>query len=212
MRTPLRPGRRLAGRLRRPRAVLPAGRARDRRLGRRRRPGLPRHRPSSPATCSRCAGCRCPTSTRWSRKGIDGTQVELDGEQFELKVRPFPQGAQRHPEPDYDGGKGFTPGRRGQHLPGRGGRTLPGQHQLRPDLPGAGQVQRGQDARQGAADRPRRRAGADGRLQGRTSIPTRAASRTSSTRPTATTSAGTPPGRSAGTSSSCAPTRSRTRG
>ena len=65
--------------------------------------------PSSPATCTRCAGCRCPTSTRPWRKGVDGTPVELDGEHFELKVRPFPQGRNGIPNPAYDGGKGFTP-------------------------------------------------------------------------------------------------------
>ncbi len=42
-------------------------------------------------------------------KGVDGTPVELDGERFELKVRPFPQGRNGIPNPDYDGGKGFTP-------------------------------------------------------------------------------------------------------
>jgi choline dehydrogenase-like flavoprotein len=42
-------------------------------------------------------------------KGIDGTPVELDGEHFELKVRPFPQGRNGIPNPAYDGGKGFTP-------------------------------------------------------------------------------------------------------
>ncbi|HEY6887062.1 MAG TPA: GMC family oxidoreductase [Solirubrobacter sp.] len=42
-------------------------------------------------------------------KGVDGTPVELDGEQFELKVRPFPQGRNGIPNPAYDGGKGFKP-------------------------------------------------------------------------------------------------------
>jgi choline dehydrogenase-like flavoprotein len=42
-------------------------------------------------------------------KSVDGTPVELDGEHFELKVRPFPQGRNGIPNPAYDGGKGFTP-------------------------------------------------------------------------------------------------------
>jgi choline dehydrogenase-like flavoprotein len=42
-------------------------------------------------------------------KGIDGTHVELDGESFELRVRPFPQGRNGIPNPDYDGGKGYLP-------------------------------------------------------------------------------------------------------
>ena len=42
-------------------------------------------------------------------KGIDGTFVELDGEQVELRVRAFPQGRNGIPNPAYDGGRGFTP-------------------------------------------------------------------------------------------------------
>jgi choline dehydrogenase-like flavoprotein len=42
-------------------------------------------------------------------RGIDGTSVELDGERYELKVRPFPQGRNGIPNPAYDGGKGFVP-------------------------------------------------------------------------------------------------------
>jgi choline dehydrogenase-like flavoprotein len=42
-------------------------------------------------------------------KRVDGTPVELDGEHFELKVRPFPQGRNGIPNPAYDGGKGFKP-------------------------------------------------------------------------------------------------------
>lgn len=41
--------------------------------------------------------------------GIEGTTVELGGEDYELKVRPFPQGRNGIPNPDYDGGKGFSP-------------------------------------------------------------------------------------------------------
>jgi len=42
-------------------------------------------------------------------KGVDGTPVELDGEHYELKVRPFPQGRNGIPNPAYDEGRGFTP-------------------------------------------------------------------------------------------------------
>jgi choline dehydrogenase-like flavoprotein len=42
-------------------------------------------------------------------KGIDGTKIELGDEQFELKVRSFPQARNGVPNPDYDGGKGFVP-------------------------------------------------------------------------------------------------------
>lgn len=41
--------------------------------------------------------------------GIRGTTVELGGEDYELKVRPFPQARNGIPNPDYDGGKGYTP-------------------------------------------------------------------------------------------------------
>jgi choline dehydrogenase-like flavoprotein len=42
-------------------------------------------------------------------RDVDGTTLELDGEQFVLKVRPFPQGRNGIPNPAYDKGKGFTP-------------------------------------------------------------------------------------------------------
>ena len=42
-------------------------------------------------------------------KGLDGMTVELDDEQYSLKVRSFPQGRNGVPNPDYDGGKGFVP-------------------------------------------------------------------------------------------------------
>ncbi|MHB9858932.1 GMC family oxidoreductase [Streptomyces sp. YIM S03343] len=42
-------------------------------------------------------------------KDVDGMPVELDGEQRELRVRPFPQGRNGIPNPDYDGGKGYVP-------------------------------------------------------------------------------------------------------
>ena len=41
--------------------------------------------------------------------GIRGTTVELGGEDYELKVRPFPQARNGIPNPDYDGGKGYQP-------------------------------------------------------------------------------------------------------
>jgi choline dehydrogenase-like flavoprotein len=42
-------------------------------------------------------------------QGVDGTEVDLYGERFNLKVRPFPQGRNGIPNPAYDGGKGFSP-------------------------------------------------------------------------------------------------------
>jgi choline dehydrogenase-like flavoprotein len=42
-------------------------------------------------------------------RDVDGTKVELDDEQYELKVRPFPQGRNGIPNPAYDNGKGFVP-------------------------------------------------------------------------------------------------------
>ena len=42
-------------------------------------------------------------------RDIDGTAVELDGEQYVLQVRPFPQGRNGIPNPAYDNGKGYTP-------------------------------------------------------------------------------------------------------
>jgi choline dehydrogenase-like flavoprotein len=42
-------------------------------------------------------------------KGIDGTSVNLDGERYGLKVRPFPQGRNGIPNPKFDGGKGYSP-------------------------------------------------------------------------------------------------------
>lgn len=42
-------------------------------------------------------------------KHVDGMDVELDGEQYALKVRAFPQARNGIPNPAYDGGRGFTP-------------------------------------------------------------------------------------------------------
>lgn len=42
-------------------------------------------------------------------KGIDGTSVELQGETYPLKVRPYPQGRNGIPNPAYAGGKGYRP-------------------------------------------------------------------------------------------------------
>jgi len=41
--------------------------------------------------------------------GVDGMPVDLDGEHLSLKVRPFPQGRNGIPNPDYDGKKGYVP-------------------------------------------------------------------------------------------------------
>jgi choline dehydrogenase-like flavoprotein len=46
---------------------------------------------------------------RMVARDLDGMTVELDGEQFSLKVRSIPQGRNGIPNPAYDGGKGFTP-------------------------------------------------------------------------------------------------------
>ena len=155
---------RLAGELQAARTLSRDGRARDRRLGGCRGSNLSRPRPSRRATCSRCTACRCPTSTGRSTRGLRGTHVELDGERFELGVRPYPQGRNAIPNKAYDGGKGFHARRRGLDQPGRGRRPLPGQQCLRADLPRAGQVQFRQDARQGAAERARRSVDPGGRL------------------------------------------------
>jgi len=42
-------------------------------------------------------------------RGVNGTEVDLDGERFTLKVRPWPQGRNGIPNPAYDGGRGYTP-------------------------------------------------------------------------------------------------------
>jgi choline dehydrogenase-like flavoprotein len=42
-------------------------------------------------------------------RGINGTAVELAGERFTLQVRPFPQGRNGIPNPEYDGGRGYAP-------------------------------------------------------------------------------------------------------
>jgi choline dehydrogenase-like flavoprotein len=46
---------------------------------------------------------------RQVNEGIEGTTVELYGQSFKLKVRPFPQGRNGIPNPAYEGGRGFTP-------------------------------------------------------------------------------------------------------
>ncbi|MEU1479103.1 GMC family oxidoreductase [Streptomyces sp. NPDC001668] len=46
---------------------------------------------------------------RMVARDVDGMPVELDGEQRELRVRPFPQGRNGIPNPAYDGGKGYVP-------------------------------------------------------------------------------------------------------
>ncbi|WP_341486579.1 GMC family oxidoreductase [Pararhizobium sp. A13] len=42
-------------------------------------------------------------------KGIDGTDVELYGHTYPIKVRPYPQGRNGIPNPAYDGGRGYVP-------------------------------------------------------------------------------------------------------
>jgi len=41
--------------------------------------------------------------------GIDGSKVEMYGESYPIQVRPYPQGRNAIPNPDYDGGKGYQP-------------------------------------------------------------------------------------------------------
>jgi choline dehydrogenase-like flavoprotein len=42
-------------------------------------------------------------------KGIEGTNVQLYGDSYQLEVRPFPQARNGIPNPKYDNGKGFVP-------------------------------------------------------------------------------------------------------
>ncbi|SEP29644.1 Choline dehydrogenase [Rhizobium tibeticum] len=42
-------------------------------------------------------------------KGIDGTDVNLYGQTYPIKVRPYPQGRNGVPNPAYNGGKGYVP-------------------------------------------------------------------------------------------------------
>jgi choline dehydrogenase-like flavoprotein len=56
-------------------------------------------------------------------KGIDGSEVELYGQKYPIKVRPFPQGRNGIPNAAYDGGKGYVPvGAVHSHLVEEGGR------------------------------------------------------------------------------------------
>lgn len=41
--------------------------------------------------------------------GIDGSEVELYGERYPICVRPYPQGRNAIPNPDYNDGKGYQP-------------------------------------------------------------------------------------------------------
>jgi choline dehydrogenase-like flavoprotein len=42
-------------------------------------------------------------------RDLDGTPVALDGDQYALKVRPYPQGRNGIPNPAFDGGRGYMP-------------------------------------------------------------------------------------------------------
>jgi choline dehydrogenase-like flavoprotein len=56
-------------------------------------------------------------------KGVDGMDVELDDETYQLRVRAFPQGRNGIPNAAYDGGRGFTPeGAVSTHQVEQGGR------------------------------------------------------------------------------------------
>jgi len=56
-------------------------------------------------------------------EAIRGTQVELDGSTYDLRIRSFPQGRNGIPNPKYDGGQGYTPvGAVSTHQVDEGGR------------------------------------------------------------------------------------------
>ncbi|MGN5381339.1 NAD(P)-binding protein [Streptomyces lasalocidi] len=135
----LRRGGRLAAHLRGPRPLLQRGRTRDRRLRRRRGPGLPRDHlrrglrvphegtaPVVPGPDGRGGPRRDAGRTRRRTARVAGPAL--------------PAGAQRHTEPGLRRRQGLPAARRGEHVPGRGRRAVPGQQQLRAHLPGAGQV------------------------------------------------------------------------
>ncbi|MFC5353967.1 GMC family oxidoreductase [Azospirillum himalayense] len=42
-------------------------------------------------------------------RGIDDTRVELCGESYPIRIRPYPQGRNSIPNPSYDGGTGYVP-------------------------------------------------------------------------------------------------------
>jgi choline dehydrogenase-like flavoprotein len=42
-------------------------------------------------------------------KGINGAEVQLDGQPYSIQVRAYPQGRNGIPNPKYDGGKGYVP-------------------------------------------------------------------------------------------------------
>jgi choline dehydrogenase-like flavoprotein len=42
-------------------------------------------------------------------KGLDGTEVDLHGQQYSIRILPYPQGRNGVPNPAYDGGKGYVP-------------------------------------------------------------------------------------------------------
>ena len=105
---PLRAGAQVAARLRRARVLLRAGGAGDRRVRRRRGPGVPRSDlPRGYVFPMR--GLPLSYLDKMVAKGVDGMDVELDDETYQLRVRAFPQGRNGIPNPAYDGGRGFTP-------------------------------------------------------------------------------------------------------
>jgi choline dehydrogenase-like flavoprotein len=56
-------------------------------------------------------------------RGVDGMEVELDDETYQMRVRAFPQGRNGIPNAAYDGGRGFTPeGAVSTHQVEQGGR------------------------------------------------------------------------------------------
>ena len=103
---------RLAARVRRPGAVLPAGRARDRGRRRRRRPGASRRSSSPTATTTRCAGSRSSYSDQVLAGAIDGMRVTLGGEPIARAGAQLPGGAQLGPARRLPAGRRRRRGRR----------------------------------------------------------------------------------------------------
>ncbi len=120
MRTRFGAGPRLAAQLRRPRAVLPAGRARARRLGRRRGPGATSGITFPPGYVFPMRGMPPVLPRSGDRQGVDG--IEVDARRRDLygsRSAPFPQARNGVPNPDIRRRQGLRAGRRGQHHPGR---------------------------------------------------------------------------------------------
>ena len=96
----------------------------------------------------RCTGCRRPTSTRWLRASTEPRWC-WTGRRYAARAQ-HAAGAQRHSQHPNTIAARVIARSAPSARSGRGRPSLPGQHQLRSDLPGPGEVQRRQDAVQGA--------------------------------------------------------------